>query len=75
MPEAEAALRQALAALGVPPAGEATMDDLLALARSRAARSLTHDECRQYLHVEACPKQGRPARRPNLVYRSRLPRL
>ena len=26
-----------------------------ALARSRLTRTLTPEECRQYLHVEACP--------------------
>jgi len=31
------------------------IDDLLALARSRLTRSLTSEECQQYLHVEQCP--------------------
>lgn len=31
------------------------LDDLLALAHQRLTRSLTDDECRRYLHVEACP--------------------
>ena len=31
------------------------VDELLALARSRVTRSLTDDECRQYLHTESCP--------------------
>jgi WD40 repeat protein len=31
------------------------MDDLMALARSRVTRSLTPEECREYLHVEQCP--------------------
>ena len=31
------------------------MDDLMALARSRVTRSLTLEECREYLHVELCP--------------------
>lgn len=31
------------------------MDELTDLARSRVARSLTAEECRQYLHVETCP--------------------
>jgi WD40 repeat protein len=30
-------------------------DELLALAHSRVTRSLTDDECRQYLHLEECP--------------------
>jgi WD40 repeat protein len=30
-------------------------DDLIALARSRLTRTFTPEECRQYLHVEACP--------------------
>jgi WD40 repeat protein/transcriptional regulator with XRE-family HTH domain len=32
-----------------------TLDDLVALARSRLTRSLTTEECQKYLHVEACP--------------------
>nr|WP_274387930.1 hypothetical protein [Salsipaludibacter albus] len=31
------------------------LDDLVGIAQSRLTRSLTDDECRQYLHVEACP--------------------
>jgi len=31
------------------------IDDLLALARSRLTRSLTTEECQQYLHVDQCP--------------------
>jgi WD40 repeat protein len=31
------------------------IDELVALARSRVTRSLTTEECRQYLHVEECP--------------------
>jgi WD40 repeat protein len=30
-------------------------DDLLALAHSRVTRSLTTEECQQYLHLEGCP--------------------
>ena len=30
-------------------------EDLLALAETRVTRSLTEDECRRYLHLEACP--------------------
>jgi hypothetical protein len=33
----------------------ATIDDLVALAQSRLTRTLTEQECQQYLHVEACP--------------------
>jgi len=29
--------------------------DLVALAKQRVTRSLTTDECQQYLHVEQCP--------------------
>ena len=31
------------------------IDDLLALARSRLTRSLTTEECQQYLHTDPCP--------------------
>jgi hypothetical protein len=31
------------------------IDDLLAIAHQKVARSLTEDECRQCLHVDACP--------------------
>jgi WD40 repeat protein len=31
------------------------IEELVALARSRLTRSLTTDECRQYLHVDTCP--------------------
>lgn len=31
------------------------IDDLMNLARSRLTRTLTDNECRQYLHLEACP--------------------
>jgi WD40 repeat protein/DNA-binding SARP family transcriptional activator len=30
------------------------IDDLLDLARQRVTRALTHEECRQYLHVDRC---------------------
>jgi WD40 repeat protein/energy-coupling factor transporter ATP-binding protein EcfA2 len=33
----------------------ASLDELVALARSRAIRSLTEEECQQYLHLDACP--------------------
>jgi WD40 repeat protein/DNA-binding SARP family transcriptional activator len=32
------------------------IDEFVALARTRLTRSLTDDECRQYLHVEQCPQ-------------------
>jgi len=31
------------------------IDVLLEIARQKVTRSLTDEECRQYLHVEACP--------------------
>jgi WD40 repeat protein len=31
------------------------IDDLLAIARDEVTRSLTGQECRTYLHLEACP--------------------
>jgi WD40 repeat protein/transcriptional regulator with XRE-family HTH domain len=31
------------------------LQDVIALAKSRVTRSLTLDECQQYLHVESCP--------------------
>jgi WD40 repeat protein len=31
------------------------IEDLLALAQSRLTRSLTDEECRQYLHLDRCP--------------------
>jgi WD40 repeat protein len=31
------------------------LDDLLAIARQQVTRSLTDEECRQYLHLDACP--------------------
>jgi WD40 repeat protein len=31
------------------------LEDLVALAKSRLARSLTAEECKQYLHMEQCP--------------------
>ena len=33
------------------------MEDLVALAKSRLTRSLTSEECQQYLHVEQCPPE------------------
>ena len=32
------------------------LDDLIAIATDRLTRSLSDDECRQYLHVERCPQ-------------------
>jgi WD40 repeat protein len=32
------------------------LDDLVALAKSRLTRSLTTEECQQYLHVDVCPE-------------------
>jgi WD40 repeat protein len=32
-------------------------DDVIALAKSRLIRSLTTEECQQYLHVEQCPAE------------------
>jgi WD40 repeat protein len=32
-------------------------DELMALAGSRVSRTLTDEECRQYLHVEVCPQR------------------
>jgi WD40 repeat protein len=31
------------------------IDEFVELARTRVSRSLTNDECRQYLHLDACP--------------------
>ena len=33
------------------------IEDLVALAKTRTTRSLTAEECQQYLHVETCPAQ------------------
>jgi hypothetical protein len=33
------------------------IEDLVALAKTGVTRSLTMEECQQYLHVEACPAQ------------------
>jgi WD40 repeat protein len=35
------------------------IDDLLEMARREVTRSLTGEECRQYLHLEACPVTSR----------------
>jgi WD40 repeat protein/DNA-binding SARP family transcriptional activator len=34
------------------------IDDLLEIARRNVTRSLTDEECRQYLHVEVCPPEA-----------------
>lgn len=31
------------------------LDDILEIARQQVTRSLTDEECRQYLHLDACP--------------------
>jgi WD40 repeat protein len=31
------------------------IQDVIALAKSRVTRTLTLEECQQYLHVDACP--------------------
>ncbi|HLA92388.1 MAG TPA: hypothetical protein VJO36_02485 [Actinomycetota bacterium] len=31
------------------------IDDLLEIARRNVTRSLSEEECRQYLHLESCP--------------------
>jgi WD40 repeat protein len=33
------------------------IEDLVALAKQRVTRSLTIEECQQYLHVEQCPTE------------------
>jgi hypothetical protein len=33
------------------------IDELVALAKSRVTRSLTSEECQQYLHVATCPAE------------------
>jgi WD40 repeat protein len=33
------------------------LEDIVALAKSRVTRSLTTEECQQYLHVETCPPE------------------
>ena len=34
------------------------LDDLIALAETRVTRSLTEEECRQYLHLDQCPAKS-----------------
>jgi WD40 repeat protein len=31
------------------------LEDLVALAKQRVTRSLTNEECQQYLHMDTCP--------------------
>jgi WD40 repeat protein len=33
------------------------LDDIVALAKSRVTRTLTTEECQQYLHVDSCPAE------------------
>jgi hypothetical protein len=33
------------------------LEDIVALAKSRVTRSLTTEECQQYLHVDECPAE------------------
>ena len=33
------------------------IDDVVALAKSRITRSLTTEECQQYLHMQQCPAE------------------
>jgi hypothetical protein len=33
------------------------LDELIALAQSRVTRTLTDEECQQYLHLDACPAE------------------
>jgi WD40 repeat protein len=33
------------------------VEDLIALAQSRVTRSLTEEECQQFLHLKECPSQ------------------
>jgi WD40 repeat protein len=35
-----------------------SIEELVSLARSRVTRSLTDQECHQYLHLDACPAEG-----------------
>ncbi len=45
------------------------IDDLIAIARQNVTRLLTDEECRQYLHLEACPNRRSPAA-PSALTRS-----
>ena len=51
------------------------LDDLIAIANDRLTRTLTEDECRQYLHLERCPtslsaapRVGVASCRPNVLF-------
>ena len=33
------------------------LEDAVVLAKSKVTRSLSTEECRQYLHLESCPEQ------------------
>lgn len=46
----------ATTSIGVTRVWVLDLDDLIGIAERRLTRSLTDDECRQYLHVEACPE-------------------
>jgi hypothetical protein len=34
------------------------LDDLIAIAHDKLTRELSDEECRQYLHVDACPSRN-----------------
>ncbi len=34
------------------------LQELITLAHSRVTRSLTDEECQQFLHLDACPAEG-----------------
>ena len=40
------------------------VDELVGIARARLSRSLSDEECRQYLHLQACPPPTSPAPTP-----------
>ena len=40
---------------GIARVWELDLDDLIAIAEGEVTRGFTDDECRQYLHLEACP--------------------
>jgi WD40 repeat protein len=44
--------------VGVARVWALDLEDLIGIAEDRLTRSLTDDECRQYLHVDACPSRG-----------------
>lgn len=51
----ESAVRQLMTALAKSGQRSAA-DELTELAHTRLTRTLTGEECRQYLHVETCPE-------------------